>query len=257
MQPNRDVFKFGIWERLATTAFIAGVAGLVAGMTLPPAAQEFLTKTGFGHALFYVSMAVIVCAVLFFVVDFTLYVAKKKGLKLGAILTILGTSLIALGVIVGLIGAFIIDHPIKLTSAPKFTLKETSRFLIQPGQRAKNFKVDNTNPNDLTYTEITTETPIAKSNSKEPPNVLSVFVHDARSLDMSGVVINGRVDWPAPGLVDTRLSESRLHFELHGAQISDRRVPAFRIIEAFDVVEHVSLGLIARAIRFARRALGL
>jgi hypothetical protein len=22
--------------------------------------------------------------------------------------------------------------------------------------------------------------------------------------------------WPAPGLVDTRLSESRLHFELHG-----------------------------------------
>ncbi len=63
--------------------------------------------------------------------------------------------------------------------------------------------------------------------------------------------------WPAPGLVDTRLSESRLHFELYGAQISDRRVPAFRIIEAFDVVEHVSLGLIARAIRFARRALGL
>ena len=65
------------------------------------------------------------------------------------------------------------------------------------------------------------------------------------------------VRWPAPGLVDTRLSESRLHFELYGAQISDRRVPAFRIIEAFDVVEHVSLGLIARAIRFARRALGL
>src|SRR5271168_5499426 len=63
--------------------------------------------------------------------------------------------------------------------------------------------------------------------------------------------------WPAPGSVDTRLSESRLHFELHGAQISDRRVPAFRIIEAFDVVEHISLGLVARPIRFARRALGL
>ena len=27
---------------------------------------------------------------------------------------------------------------------------------------------------------------------------------------------NDRRAWPAPGLVDTRLSESRLHFELHG-----------------------------------------
>jgi hypothetical protein len=25
-----------------------------------------------------------------------------------------------------------------------------------------------------------------------------------------------KAKWPAPGLVDTRLSESRLHFELHG-----------------------------------------
>ena len=32
-------------------------------------------------------------------------------------------------------------------------------------------------------------------------------------------------------------------------------MPAFRIIEAFDVVEHVSLGLVARAIRLARCAL--
>src|SRR5271168_3515388 len=63
--------------------------------------------------------------------------------------------------------------------------------------------------------------------------------------------------WPAPGSVDTRLSESRLHFELHGTQISDRRVPAFRIIEAFNVVEHIGLGVVARPIGFARRAFGL
>ena len=91
---------------------------------------------------------------------------------------------------------------------------------------------------------------LTKVSEVEAPNVI-----DTPLGMMSGYV--KRSVWPAPGLVDTRLSESRLHFELYGAQISDRRVPAFRIIEAFDVVEHVSLGLIARAIRFARRALGL
>jgi tRNA(Arg) A34 adenosine deaminase TadA len=32
--------------------------------------------------------------------------------------------------------------------------------------------------------------------------------------------------WPAPGLDDTQLGESRLPLELHRAQISDRRVPS-------------------------------
>src|SRR5215204_52787 len=44
---------------------------------------------------------------------------------------------------------------------------------------------------------------------------------------------------------------------LRGTQISDRRVAALRIIEAFDVVEHVSLGLVACVIGLARCALGL
>jgi len=43
----------------------------------------------------------------------------------------------------------------------------------------------------------------------------------------------------------------------HGTQKSDGRVPAFRIIEAFNVVKHVGLGIIARPIGFARCALGL
>ena len=38
--------------------------------------------------------------------------------------------------------------------------------------------------------------------------------------------------WPAPGLVDTRLSKSRLHLELHGASVADCRVSAFSIVEA-------------------------
>jgi hypothetical protein len=34
-------------------------------------------------------------------------------------------------------------------------------------------------------------------------------------------------------------------------------VPAFRIIEAFNIVEHIGLGFVARPIGFARRAFGL
>lgn len=41
------------------------------------------------------------------------------------------------------------------------------------------------------------------------------------------------------------------------ADVTDRRVPPFRILEALDVVEDVRLGLVARAIRFASGALGL
>ena len=37
----------------------------------------------------------------------------------------------------------------------------------------------------------------------------------AKPVGIGGVMEGGTV-WPAPGSVDTRLSESRLHFELHG-----------------------------------------
>src|SRR5580700_2828864 len=63
--------------------------------------------------------------------------------------------------------------------------------------------------------------------------------------------------WPAPGSVDGILSSSRLHLELHGAPVADCRMSAFSIVEAFDVVEHVSLGFVTCPIRFACRAFGL
>lgn len=49
-----------------------------------------------------------------------------------------------------------------------------------------------------------------------------------------------------PGFEDTRLRKSVLALEFHRALISDRRVPAFRILEALDVVEHVGPGLVSR-----------
>src|SRR5262249_4347785 len=56
--------------------------------------------------------------------------------------------------------------------------------------------------------------------------------------------------WPAPGLDDTQLSKSGLPLELHRAQITDRRVSAFRVVEALDIVKHVCLCFIARPVRF-------
>src|SRR5207245_6760801 len=63
--------------------------------------------------------------------------------------------------------------------------------------------------------------------------------------------------WPASGLDDTQLSKSGLPLELHRAQIADRRVSAFRVVEALDIVKHVCLCFIARPVRFVAGALGL
>lgn len=54
----------------------------------------------------------------------------------------------------------------------------------------------------------------------------------------------------------TDLSFLRL-LELYWADVPECRVPARRVVEAFDVVEHVSPGLLSTAVDLARRALGL
>jgi hypothetical protein len=43
----------------------------------------------------------------------------------------------------------------------------------------------------------------------------------------------------------------RAHFELHGAEVAERRVAALGIVEALDVIEHVSFGFVTRVIGFA------
>ena len=72
-----------------------------------------------------------------------------------------------------------------------------------------------------------------------------------------GVIWLGTEIWPAPGLDDTQLSKSGLPLELHRAQITDRRVSAFRVVEALDIVKHVCLCFIARPVRFVAGALRL
>ena len=46
------------------------------------------------------------------------------------------------------------------------------------------------------------------------------------------------IDWAAAGLVDTDLSFLSL-LELYGTEISERRMPTRRVVEALDVVEHI------------------
>jgi hypothetical protein len=101
-------FRFGIIERLSVAAFIAGVAGVVASMSLPAPYQEFLAKTGFGPYLFWGSMLAIASTVAFFVGDLALYFLNRRSAKLG--LVVLGTAMIIVGGVVGLIGAFRVDN---------------------------------------------------------------------------------------------------------------------------------------------------
>src|SRR5260370_1865179 len=60
-----------------------------------------------------------------------------------------------------------------------------------------------------------------------------------------------RGDGPALGWVDPHRSKPRLHLELRGASVADCRVSTFSIVEAFDVIEHVSLGFVTHPIRLA------
>jgi hypothetical protein len=64
------------------------------------------------------------------------------------------------------------------------------------------------------------EEPFGRNNIEHPVDKLAnlgAFVSDERKVESLYYVRYITDEWPAPGLVDTRLSESRLHLELHGA----------------------------------------
>ena len=60
-----------------------------------------------------------------------------------------------------------------------------------------------------------------------------------RSADLAGPDANSNgVRWVAAGSVDTDLSFLSF-LELYGTEIAERRMPARRVVEALDVVEHI------------------
>jgi hypothetical protein len=70
------------------------------------------------------------------------------------------------------------------------------------------------------------------------------------------VVPRQPADWAAAGSMDTDLSFLSL-LELYRTDVSERRVPARRVVEPLDVVEHVCPRLFTRPVHLSRRALGL
>ena len=62
--------------------------------------------------------------------------------------------------------------------------------------------------------------------------------------------------WAAAGSVDTDLRSSSV-LELYRTDIAERRMPAPGVVEALDVVEHISPGFIARPVDLAGYPLGL
>lgn len=112
-------FRFGIIERLTVAAFVAGVFGVVASVSLPAPYQEYLAHSGWGPVLFGVSFAVILSSALFFICDLALYIATKRGVKLGTALVFIGFGLIILGAIVGLKGAWMMDAAKEAELQPK------------------------------------------------------------------------------------------------------------------------------------------
>jgi hypothetical protein len=104
-------FRFGIWERLAIAAFLAGVAGVVVSIAYPLAYPESAVSIETWRTIFWMSMFVLGSSVLFFFCDLGLYIASRKDVRVGTTLAAIGTILIIVGTIIGIIGAFAIDHP--------------------------------------------------------------------------------------------------------------------------------------------------
>ena len=67
---------------------------------------------------------------------------------------------------------------------------------------------------------------------------LPFIPHEFNAVMIWGAIHAGLLIWAAAGSVDTDLSFLSF-LELYGTEIPERRMPARRVVEAFDVVEHV------------------
>jgi hypothetical protein len=135
-------FRFGIIERLAVAAFLAGVAGIVATLSLPPAIQEALVQSRWGPYLFWTSLVVVSLTTVFFICDLALYVAVKLGASVEIALVYIGFGLMAAGAVVGTIGAVRMDSskqtgvakrpPEKTANPPSYVGKLELKEIFSP-----------------------------------------------------------------------------------------------------------------------------
>jgi hypothetical protein len=119
-------FRFGFFERLAVVGIVIGVAGAIASWVVPLSLVEWLVDQGIQpDYLFAGSVLLIAFAVVIFLIDFSIFLLAKRGVRRAMALVIVGTAFIILGGIIGMYGAFTTDHPGKPreTSGPRPTLK--------------------------------------------------------------------------------------------------------------------------------------
>ena len=103
-------FRFGVWERLAVTAFLASIAGVVVSVAYPLAYPASAISIETWRVILWTSIVVLGGTILFFLCDLGVQIALRRGIKLGTVLASIGTALIIIGAIVGLVGAFRIDN---------------------------------------------------------------------------------------------------------------------------------------------------
>jgi hypothetical protein len=102
-------FHFGIAERLAVLGIVLGLAGAIASVTVPLAYPDAFSPEALRQAS-WASLLVVGAGVLFGVCDlFVFYMVGVKGKKLAEALVILGTAFIAIGAVMGAIGAVKFD----------------------------------------------------------------------------------------------------------------------------------------------------
>jgi hypothetical protein len=126
--------RFGIGERLGAIGVIVGVAGVVVSVTYPLAYPESGISVETWRLVFWISALVFSASVLFFICDLIFLTLRRSGIKLGTALTIIGTFLIALGGIIGMIGAFKMDAKPEAPSerkTPNPYAKFTNSELVQ------------------------------------------------------------------------------------------------------------------------------
>jgi hypothetical protein len=130
-------FRFGLWERLAVTAFLASIAGVVVSVAYPLAYPESAISIETWRVILWTSIIVLGGTILFFISDLGVQIALKRGVRMGTVLVSIGTILIIVGSVVGLIGAFMIDRPPKVATGPALAHEPAATVPVIQGMGGK------------------------------------------------------------------------------------------------------------------------
>jgi uncharacterized membrane protein len=143
-------FRFGIGERLAVVGIIFGVGSLAVGLMFPLAYPDALGPVTARHVVWF-GTAVIATSLLFVVCEVARYFLMKSGIKLGLSLALIGTFLIVVGGVLGMIGAFKMDAP---DSKDDHSEVEGPRLRRPTLEATRNSRIDATGaviPGDLPF----------------------------------------------------------------------------------------------------------